>query len=187
MNIHDWEKQLSDGRILLRPYRLSDVNDLYHAASESIPQISLWMDWCHTNYSLEESRAWIESRADAWAKGTAYDFAITEAYSGFYIGGCGLNQIQTNNKVANLGYWVRTSRTKQGIATATTLLLARFGFDELKLNRIEIVVAASNKASQRVAEKVGAQREGLLRNRFMVGVKIHDAVMFSLIPQDFVR
>lgn len=70
------------------------------------------------------------------------------------------------------------------MATTATLLLARFGFSEFELNRIEFVVATGNKASQRVADKVGATREGVLRNRLVVRDKVYDAVIFSLIPQD---
>ena len=62
-------------------------------------------------------------------------------------------------------------------------LLADYGFKELKLNRIEILVAVDNLASQRVAAKAGAVREGILRNRLLLHGKIHDAVMFSLIPK----
>lgn len=51
--------------------------------------------------------------------------------------------------------------------------------------QFEIVVATGKEASERVAEKVGAVREGVLRNRYMVQGKVHDAVTFSLIPQDF--
>ena len=101
------------------------------------------------------------------------------------------------DRVVNLGYWVRTSRTRQGISTTATRLLARFGFEELNLNRIEITAAISNKASQRVAEKAGAIREGFLRNRLVVRVQVadtmvfheqvSDTVMFSLIPQDMAQ
>jgi RimJ/RimL family protein N-acetyltransferase len=55
----------------------------------------------------------------------------------------------------------------------------------LDLIRIEIVVATGNAASIRVAEKLGAQQEGILRNRITVGNRTHDAVMFSLTPKDF--
>ena len=85
---------------------------------------------------------------------------------------------------ANLGYWVRTSRTGQGIATAAARLVAEFGFAELRFTRLEIVAAVRNIASQRVAEKVGATREGIERNRHVVHGRIHDAVMYSLIPDD---
>ncbi len=79
---------------------------------------------------------------------------------------------------------MRTSKTKLGVATSATLLLARFGFDDLKLNRIEIVVAKGNKPSQRVAERVGAFREGILRKRLVVRDRVYDAIMYSLIPGD---
>jgi RimJ/RimL family protein N-acetyltransferase len=84
-----------------------------------------------------------------------------------------------------LGYWVRSSQTRRDVATTATLLVARFGLEELKLNRVEIFVAAGNVASLRVAEKVGATREGLLRSSLVIHGKVHDAVMFSLIPGDF--
>ena len=90
----------------------------------------------------------------------------------------------TWTKSPTLGYWVRTSRLRQGIATRTTLLLARFGFEQVNLNRIEIVAALENRASQGVAKKVGATREGILRHRLLLHGHAHDAVLFSLIPQD---
>lgn len=178
------ELQLTNGSVLIRPYRSSDIDHVYEAVRESVAELTRWMSWCHADYSIEESRTWIESRADVWEKGTEYDFAIIDSKSGFFIGGCGLNHIDCVNRIANLGYWVRKSRTGQGTAPAVALLLARFGFDELKLNRIEIIAAVNNKASQRVAEKAGATREGILRNRIVVHNKVYDGVVFSLIPQD---
>ena len=70
------------------------------------------------------------------------------------------------------------------MATAAARCLAAFGFRQLGLLRIEIVVATANTASQRVAEKLGATCEGVLRNRILVRDRVHDAVMFSLIPSD---
>ena len=55
----------------------------------------------------------------------------------------------------------------------------------LKLNRIEVVVAVGNEKSLRAAAKAGAKREGILRNRLFMRDKAHDAVMHSLIPDDF--
>jgi RimJ/RimL family protein N-acetyltransferase len=64
-------------------------------------------------------------------------------------------------------------------------LAARFAFEKVRLARVEVVVAVGNEASLKVAEKIGAHREGVLRNRIVVRGKMHDAVMFSFIPQDF--
>jgi len=144
----------------------------------------VWMPWCHPNYSIEESKTWVAERPKYWAQGIEYEFSITSSASGLYLGGCGLNSIHRTIGMANLGYWVRTSQTKKGVATAATLLLARFAFNELRLNRIEIVIAVNNGASLRVAEKAIAINEGVLRNRLTENGKPSDAVMFSLIPQD---
>lgn len=176
--------ELTDGSVLLRPYRISDIKSLYEAARESIAEVSVWLPWCHEDYSIKESKTYIKTRSRDWKKGTSYDFAITDARDGYYLGGCGLNKIELHYGMANLGYWVRTSRTKRGVATTVTRLLAQFGFEELRLKRIEIVTDVNNKASQRVAEKAGARREGILRNRLFVHERAYDAVMFSLIPAD---
>ena len=88
------------------------------------------------------------------------------------------------HRFANLYYWVRSSRRGEGIATIATRLVARYGLVQLGLNRIEIVVAVGNLASIRVAEKVGATHEGVLRSRIALPDSISDALMFSLIPAD---
>ena len=79
------------------------------------------------------------------------------------LGGCGLSQINRNHRFANLYYWVRTSRTRQGVARRAIRLAARFGIESLGLQRVEVVVQVGNVASMRAAEGAGAQREGVLR------------------------
>jgi RimJ/RimL family protein N-acetyltransferase len=174
--------QLTEGKILLRPYRMSDVNALYQAVRESIKEVGLWLPFAHENYTTKESKDWIKKGLPDWKKGIGYYFAILNVKDGTFLGGCGLNEIDKVNRRANLGYWVRTSRMGQGVAPAATKLLAKWGFEVLKLQRIEIGVAVGNERSLRVAEKVGAKWEGILRNRINIRDKMHDAVMHSLIP-----
>ena len=169
--------------IALRPYRAEDVLLLYEAASESIADIYPWMPWCHPGYTIEDSRSWIESRLDAWGK-PDYDFVIVERTTARFLGAVGLNQINRVHDFANLGYWVRSSDAGRGIAVLAVRLCARFGFNELQLHRLEIVVDIDNRRSQRVAEKAGAIREGLARHRCKAGDTWRDAFMFSLLPID---
>jgi ribosomal-protein-serine acetyltransferase len=170
--------------IAIRRYRPADVPVLFAAARESIPDIYPWMEWCHPAYAIEDSAGWVMSRDDAWNGGTDYSFAICDAATGAFLGGVGLNQINRLHRFANLGYWVRTACTGRGIAAAAARLTARFAFDELALSRVEIVVALRNVRSQRVADKARATREGLLRRRLVLHGEPHDAVMYSLIPDD---
>ncbi len=169
--------------ITLRPYQADDVVLLYEAASESIAEIYPWMPWCHPGYAMEDSRSWVLSRQGAWGK-PDYDFVIVDQSTGRFLGAVGLNQINRVHDFANLGYWVRSSATGRGIAVMAARICAHFGFAELNLHRIEIVVDVANRRSQRVAEKVGATREGIARQRSKTGDAWHDAYMFSLLESD---
>jgi RimJ/RimL family protein N-acetyltransferase len=175
---------LTDDSLLLRPLKLTDSQAVFEAVRESIREISPWMPWCPEDYAFDDSEKWIEIRPKAWSDGTEYDFAIINQRNDTLLGACGLNKIDNDNRIANLGYWVRSSKTGKGIASSAVRLLARFAFEELKLNRVEITPAIGNKASQRVAMKAGATKEGILRNGIVVRDKIYDVIMYSLIPED---
>lgn len=168
----------------IRPFQPSDVDLLFAAARESLNELSPWMPWCHPDYSIEDSKSWVMSRGTAWEKGEEYSFMIFEIKSGAFLGGVGLHHIDKLDRCANLGYWVRTCRAGQGIAPAAVRFIAQFGFQQLNLNRLEIIIDVGNKPSQRVAEKVGAQREGILRKRIWLADAAHDALMYSLVAED---
>jgi len=174
--------ELTDGRIVLRPYRKEDIEATHKAIRESLAELSPWLPFAHKDYSMRETRAWVKKRPGDWKKGTGYDFAIFDARNGSFLGGCGLNRVEKAMRRANLGYWVRTSRAGEGVAPAATRLLAKWGIEALKLVRIEILVAVENARSLRAAEKAGAKREGVLRNRLYIHEKAHDAAMHSLVP-----
>lgn len=175
---------ISDDTILLRTYSKRDARSLYEAVVESRPELWPWLPFAHENYAIWESEMWIQRHPKDWKQGVAYNFGIFDAANGSYLGGCGLNDVDIPNRRANLGYWVRTTKSRHGVAPAAALLLADWGFREIGLKRIEILVAAENHKSLRVAEKVGAVREGLLHNRLILDGVSHDAVIFSLTRAD---
>jgi RimJ/RimL family protein N-acetyltransferase len=175
-------EELSDGRVRLLRYRPEHALAVFAAIMESRCELTRWMAWCGPNYSYEDCLLYANSRGEAWQRGEAYIFVIQWRDGDEVLGLCGLNRIDRVDLRANLGYWVRTSRVGRGVATAATLLLARFGFEDLGLMRLEICVAVDNLASQRVAEKAGAWREGRLRNRLRLQGVQHDAFLFALTP-----
>lgn len=180
----DTDFELEQGPVVLRPSRSADAARLYEAARQSTAEVFPWMAWCHPDYSLKESRAWIKVTIQGWRDDTMFEFTMNDPTDGSFLGCCGLSPISPSNPVFNLGYWVRTGQTGRGVATAATVLLTEFGIKRAGLTRIEILVATANLTSQRVAEKAGATREGVLRNRNLVHGKLQDAVMYSLIPGD---
>jgi RimJ/RimL family protein N-acetyltransferase len=175
---------LSNPVVTIRRYDTVDVPFLCEAARESSAEVSVWLPWCHSHYSMEESLEWILRSGKRWEEKREFHFGIFDSQSGVLVGGVGLNELKPEHRLANLGYWVRTSWTGHGVATAAARLAARFGFEELFLDRIEILAALGNERSQRVAHKLGASKEGVLRNRLVIHGQAHDAVVFSLIGSE---
>ncbi len=164
----------------IRPYALTDVDDLFAAARESVAEVYPWLPWCHPGLCREEAQAWVEEQVKAFAGGEAFEFVILGADGGF-VGGCGINLLDRVHQRANLGYWVRTSEAGRGAASAAARAAAAWAFRETDLVRLEILAAVENRPSQRVAEKVGALREGTLRRRLLLHGRHHDAAVYSLL------
>ena len=175
--------QLIDDDLLLRPFHLDDAPQLYCAVKESLNELKPWMSWATDRYSELTAREYITIARARWSEHTFYAFAITRGDD--ILGACTLSSLHSIYHFCNLGYWVRTSQRGQGIAGRAARLTARFGFEQLGLIRVEIVIAVQNQASLRVAEKIGAHDEGILLNRMVIGKSIFDAHMFSLVPSDF--
>lgn len=172
------EQQLSS--ITIRHYLPADAGPLAEAVRESVAQVGPWLPWCHEGYELREAHDWIARCAQNHQSGTEYNFAIVDE-AGRLLGGCGLNQLRPEHRLANLGYWVRTSACSRGVATTAVRALARFAFSETDLIRLELVVAAGNDASRRVAEKAGALREGIAHDRLYFHGRAHDAIVYALL------
>jgi len=164
--------------MLIRPYAIGDEAALFDAASTSWRELQPWMPWCREHYALADATAWVTRQAAMFEAKTEFDFVILD--DGAMVGACGLNQLDAANRRANLGYWIRSSATRRGIASAAVKMLAGWAFENTDLQRLEIVVAVDNVASLRVAQKAGAQVEGTLRSRILLHGVFHDAVMHSI-------
>jgi RimJ/RimL family protein N-acetyltransferase len=175
---------LTDGELVLRPLQRTDRDAMYEAVRESLAEVSPWLPWCHAGYAIGETEGFIESCITAWAQQTHFPLAIFDAASGQYFGGTGVRLTDRANRMGSIGYWIRTSATRRGIATKAVRLAARFAFDMLKLVRVEIVLRPQNTPSRRVAERSGAKLETLARNRIVQHGRPYDALLYSLIPED---
>lgn len=182
MKIEDY--QLSNGEILVRPHPKGDARPCFDAILESMDELMPWMFWCNADLTYTEIEEWVESRPGAWLDDTSYEFAIVDTRQGTYIGNCGLVHVDLQNKRAELGYWIRTSQTRKGYATQASMLVLKFAFEVLQLNRVEIIVETKNTNSQRVAEKLGAKKEGLMRQRLHIHDTIRDAFLYSILAED---
>lgn len=186
--------EIHGDRIILKAYEKSFAPLLFEAAIESRAdaEFTRWMPWCHENYTIADSLEFIEKveknwrdREDIWRSGMEFGYAIFDAETGKFLGGTGINQPNKAHKFFNLGYWIRTGAQNRGVASQAARRLAQAAFEDLPLNRIEILAAIENVPSRKTAEKAGAQFEGILRRRLSISGKAHDAAAFSFVREDF--
>jgi ribosomal-protein-serine acetyltransferase len=174
---------LWSGDIGIRPFHEHEAEAFVEAVRESIPDLAPYMPWAHRDYSLDEAQSWIDDTRGSFDACTKHEFAICDR-DDLLLGGVGINLRNDLHRTANLGYWVRSSASDRGVATTAARAAAVFGFKSLRLQRLEILVVVANAASLRVADKLGARREGVLRNRLRIYDQPLDAVMHSLVPED---
>lgn len=167
----------------LRPFRQADAEQLTAAVQESMASLAPWMPWAHLRYSVRDAQLWIDTCADNLSARLSYDIGVYSEDGRTLFGGVALNQLSAENRMANLGYWIRKSRQGQGLATRAARMMACFGFHRLHLTRIEIIAAEQNAASRRVAEKTGALLECIARNRLVLRGAPCRAAVYSLVPE----
>jgi RimJ/RimL family protein N-acetyltransferase len=120
-----------------------------------------------------------------WASSTGAEFVIADAADAGPLGLVSLRIAERDPGLAAVGYWLRPEARGRGAATVAVQLIARWAFDELGVERLELTTAPENVTSQRVAERAGFTREGVLRG--LQATKHsgrQDTVMFSLLPAD---
>lgn len=85
---------------------------------------------------------------------------------------------------ATIGYWIGAPHAGKGLMTNAVRLACRFGFDQLRLHRIEAACIPENEASRRVLEKAGFRREGYAREYLCIAGKWQDHLLHALLPED---
>lgn len=83
--------------------------------------------------------------------------------------------------MCNLGYWVRQSAQRQGVVLRVVQALVPYAFETLGMQRVEMVMACGNRASEGVACKFGAQLECVARNRLQLHGQAVSASVLSII------
>ena len=167
--------ELREGPTALRPWTEDDVPWI-HAACQD-PELHFWLPRLPRPYKVEHARAFV---ADQGGLGP-HHFAVVD--DGERVGSMGM---QVNeNKTGHAGYWCIAAARGRGATTRALRILSRFGFGELGLGRLELIADPDNLASQRVAEKAGFRREGVLRSHLLhPDGRRRDSVMYSLLPAE---
>lgn len=171
---------LAEGNVVLRRMEADDIGWITVACGDR--ELSRYVPGIPYPYSEADARAFAEHTARRWAEGTGAAFVIAQAPGGQGLGMIELHGVGGDPGLAEVGYWLRREARGRGVATTAVRLVAGWAFRELGIGRLNLQTAPENLASQRVAERAGFTREGLLRAWLPTADGRRDSVMFSLLP-----
>lgn len=172
--------EIETQRLVLRPFRLGDVDDVFVYAAD--PEWSRFLRMLPRPYEREHAEQFI-ARQILLDPITHPAWAITE--DGSVIGGLNL-RFSLANRSVEIGYSVARSQWGRGVCTeaARAVLDAAF-LVHLDLDRFFARADVDNVGSHRVMEKLGMTREGVLRrNRVEGGVSV-DEVYYSILRDEW--
>jgi ribosomal-protein-serine acetyltransferase len=174
-------------RFALRPFRRRDAASVHSAVQASLPELAEWLPWAARNYSRAVTQNFIRDSIGSWNDNKAFDFAIRRHEEpDRHVGNVSLWWVSRINRVGEIGYWVRSDETSTGICTEVTARVLEVAFYEMGLHRAVLRIAVGNRASERVAEKLGFRLEGTLRDEVRVGNKWLDHTIWGLLDREWV-
>lgn len=179
-------EELRGARVVARPYRMEDADELFAAVGESRPHLLPWLPWAEEGHRrIEQSREMIARFTATWLLREDMTVGLFDGASGRLVGGSGLHPRDWAARVFEIGYWVRADEQGKGYITEATRLLTEYAARQLGANRIFIQCDARNTRSAAVPQRLGFTREALLRNdRLGHDGPLRSTLIFSLIPGD---
>jgi ribosomal-protein-alanine N-acetyltransferase len=169
-------------RLLLRPIREADASDLFEIFAN--PRVSRYLS--HPAWTDIGSAHELIARTTAAVDAGKYVYlGIERTSDGKLIGECSLFNLMPQCRRAEVGYTLAEGAWGKGHISEALVVLLEYGFTQLELNRVEADIDPRNVASAKTLEKLGFQKEGLLRERWIVGEEVSDSALYGLLAVEW--
>lgn len=174
---------LKNDIVKLIPMELAHVDGLFQAAQDE-------RIWTHMSVELltrESVELYVTDAVNKRESGTDFAFVIVDAQSDQIIGATWYLDISLQHKRLEIGStWLNPSYWRTNLNTNCKYLLLQYGFEELGMQRIQIKTGHENIRSQQAIERLGATKEGVLRNHMIRKEgTIRHTVMYSIIQEEW--
>jgi len=170
--------------VRLEPLSEAHVPELSQAGSDP----SIWQYMRYGDITTEAGmRRWVRSLLQAQALGTDLPFAVIYLETGKAIGCTRYLEIRPEHRSLEIGgTWYAIAYQRTAVNTECKYLLLRHAFDTLGCIRVQFKTDLRNERSQRALERIGAQKEGVLRNHMILpDGYIRDSVYYSIIQSEW--
>ncbi|WP_428241456.1 GNAT family N-acetyltransferase [Gynuella sp.] len=169
--------------VSIQPASLEFARALYELIDADRAYLGQWMSWVEMTQRIEDTISYIQLGMEQHRKGIG---ALYMVFCRQHL--CGMisfNRIEKNNCFGLAGYWLAEEFCGKGIMTTALRQLIGIGFDEFKLNKIEVRCAVGNDRSQAIPERLGFHFDGILReNEYLNGVFV-DHKVYSILRREY--
>ncbi|MBY6036898.1 GNAT family N-acetyltransferase [Fictibacillus nanhaiensis] len=172
---------IETSRLILREVTTEDSKDMFAYLSDHDVVKHMGLEPYQTVEDVWDEVGWYTS---IYQEGTGMRWGITLKNSGRIIGSCGFLNWRTKHFRAEVGFELSKDFWGKGIGSEALEAVVTYGFQHLQLERIEALIEPNNLASQKLVEKQGFQKEGLLRHYEFTCGKFDDLYMYSIIKGD---
>lgn len=179
---HKGTVPLQTGRLRLRRFTLSDVQDAY-TNWLSDPDVAFYMRW-DAHKDMKQTEEMLSKIISDYEKPNYYRWAITLGAGGEVIGVIGFHIDNESDMVADIAYALGKAYWGRGIVTEALREVLRFGLSDVGLNRIEAYHAVKNPASGKVMKKSGMTYEGRLRQKYKSHAGFEDCDLYAILRSD---
>jgi RimJ/RimL family protein N-acetyltransferase len=169
--------------LVLRELATDDGPAVHEYASDA--EVVRYLDWGPSTVDETAQFLAVARTAREALPRTVYHLAIVLRATGNLVGGCRIEIRSAANGVGDLGYVLARPHWGRGYATEATRALVGFGFEQLALHRIWATCDVRNAASARVLEKIGMEREGLLRHSVRRKGEWQDSYLYAILEPDW--
>ena len=171
---------LETKRMLLRKIKPGDKRDIFEYASDvELTRYTVW----YSHRSFAETQAFIDAVLAQYRRHDIAPWGIVDKATGKLIGTAGFISWDAVNAKAEIGYALSRSYWNKGYMTEAVERIVSFGFEHMRLVRIEARCHPANIGSARVMEKCGMQFEGILRKHILAKGVHEDVKMYAVIRE----
>lgn len=173
---------LETNRLVLREITPEDAESIFNYLSDKEVMKYYGLEpFQSVNDALDEI-SWYQSIRE---NNTGIRWGITLKGKDEVIGSCGFLNIIPQHYRSDIGFELSKDYWGQGIAQESIEAIIKYGFEQLNLQRIQALIEPPNEASQKLVERQGFIKEGLLRNYEFTSGKFDNLYMYSLLKEDF--
>jgi len=169
--------------VRLVPLDICHIEGIYKAAQDS----RIWEHMSVELLSREKVLAYVDDAMKKRDMKTDCPFVIIQQKTNEIIGATWYLDISMQHKRLEIGStWLNPKMWRTNINTNCKYLLLQYGFEKLEMQRIQIKTGHENIRSQKAIERIGAVKEGILRNHMITKEgNVRHTVMFSITKEEW--